>query len=270
MQREHHAFAPAQRGLDRIAEPHADFVVNHQPVHDGFDGVKFLLVEFDARGRLAELDQFAIHAGADEAFAPEAFDDVAELAFLPAHDRREQHDARLGRQREDFVHDVAGGLGDDGHAGVRAMRFADVRVEQAEVIVNLGGGGDDGARAGAGTALFDGDGRRKALDEVHLRLLHLVEELPGVGGEALDVFALALGVDGVEGERRFAAAAQAGDDHQLVARDVQREIFQVMLTRPADADEFLAHGREFSVQSTGKDIPNRVECKEGLKNSGFI
>ncbi len=45
MQREHHAFAPAQRGLDGIAEPDADFVVNHEPVHDGFDVVKFLFVE---------------------------------------------------------------------------------------------------------------------------------------------------------------------------------------------------------------------------------
>ena len=135
------------------------------------------------------------------------------------------------------------------------MRLADVRVEQAEVIVNLGGGGDDGARAAAGTALFDGDGRRQALDEVHVRLLHLVEELPGVGGEALDVFALALGVNGVERQRRFAAAAQAGDDHQPVARDVQREVLEIMLTRAADADEFLAHGREFRVRVKQQDYP---------------
>ncbi len=137
---------------------------------------------------------------------------------------------------------------DDGHAGFRAIGLADVRVEQAQVIVNLRGGGDDGARAGAGAALLDGDGRGEALDEVHVRLLHLVEELPGVGGEGLDVFALALGVDGVEGERRLARAAQAGDDHQLVARDVQREVLEVVLTRPADSDEFFAHGREFFIR----------------------
>ena len=100
------------------------------------------------------------------------------------------------------------------------MRLADVRVKQAQVIVNLRRGGDDRARAAAGTALFDGDGRRKALDEIHVRLLHLVEELAGVGGKDFDVFALALGVNRVERERRLAAAAQAGDDHQLVARDV--------------------------------------------------
>ncbi len=248
MQREDHAVAPAQRGLDRIAEPDADFVVNHEPVHDGLEVVEFLLVELDAVRLVAEFDKLAVHAGADEAFAGEAFQDVAELAFLAADERGQEHHARPGREGEDFIHDIAGGLRDDGHAGIGAMGFADVGVEEAEVIVNFRGGGDDGARTAAGAALLDGDGRGQALDEIHLRLLHLVEELAGVGGKAFDVFALALGVNGIEGERRFAAPAQAGDDHQAVARDLQREILQIVLTRAADTDESFAHNREFRVQ----------------------
>jgi len=39
--------------------------------------------------------------------------------------------------------------------------------------------------------------------------------------------------------------AQAGDYYQLVARDVQREILQIVLTCTADPDEFLAHGSRF-------------------------
>ena len=53
----------------------------------------------------------------------------------------------------------------------------------------------------------DGDGRRQAFDEVYLGFLHLIQELAGIGGEGLDVLALPLGVDRVEGERRFAGAA---------------------------------------------------------------
>ena len=41
---------------------------------------------------------------------------------------------------------------------------------------------------------------RQALDEVDVGLVHLAEELPGVGGERLDVAALALGEDRVERE----------------------------------------------------------------------
>ena len=121
------------------------------------------------------------------------------------------------------------------------MRLADVRVEQAQVIVNLRRGRDRRARVHAARVLLDGNGGRKTLDVVHVRLLHLVEELPRVGREALDVLPLALRVERVEGERGFPRAAQAGDDHELVARDRQREVLQVVLPRAADLDEIFAH-----------------------------
>ena len=53
-----------------------------------------------------------------------------------------------------------------------------------------------------------------------LRLLHAIEELPRVGREALDVAALALGVEHVEREARLARARHAGDDRQASERDV--------------------------------------------------
>ena len=65
--------------------------------------------------------------------------------------------------------------------------------------------------------------------------------LAGVGGQALHILALALGVNGVKGERRLAGAAEAGDDDQAVAGDLQRKILEVMLSRPGDPDEFLSH-----------------------------
>jgi hypothetical protein len=62
----------------------------------------------------------------------------------------------------------------------------------------------------------------QAVDLVDVRLLHLAQELPRVGAQALDVPALALGVDRVEGEAGLAAAGQAGDDDQAVARELRR------------------------------------------------
>ncbi len=67
-------------------------------------------------------------------------------------------------------------------------------------------------------------------------LLHHLEELAGVGGEALDVAALSFGIDGVEGEARLARAGQAGDDRQALARDVDVDALEVVLARAADAD----------------------------------
>ena len=80
---------------------------------------------------------------------------------------------------------------------------------------------------------------REAGDVVDVRLLHHVEELPGVGRQALDVAALALGVDGVEGEAGLARAGEPGDHHELVARNVDVDRLQVVLARPADLDELL-------------------------------
>ena len=91
--------------------------------------------------------------------------------------------------------------------------------------------------------LVDGDGRRQPVDLVDVRLLHLAQELAGVGGEALDVPALALGVDGVEGEAALAAAGQAGDDHQPVPREGDVDVLEVVLARAAHDDLILGHGR---------------------------
>ena len=74
---------------------------------------------------------------------------------------------------------------------------------------------------------------------VDVRLLHHVEELPGVGRQALDVAPLALGIDGVEGEAGLARAGEPGDHHEPVARDVDVDRLQVVLARAADLDELL-------------------------------
>ena len=95
--------------------------------------------------------------GTDETFAGEAFDHIPEFALFTTDNRSEKHDTSAGRQREDFIDDIAGSLVSDWFAADRAVRLADVGVEKAEVIVNLGGGSNDGTRIGAGTALFDRD-----------------------------------------------------------------------------------------------------------------
>ena len=55
---------------------------------------------------------------------------------------------------------------------------------------------------------------------IDVGLFDALQELAGVGGEGFDIAALALGVDGVEGERGLARTADAGDDGQRVVRNV--------------------------------------------------
>jgi len=76
------------------------------------------------------------------------------------------------------------------------------------------------------------------------RFAHQLQELAGVGGERLDVAALAFGVDGVEGERAFARPGQAGHDHELLARDIDVDALEIVLAGAAHADEVVLFGHE--------------------------
>jgi hypothetical protein len=84
--------------------------------------------------------------------------------------------------------------------------------------------------------LLDRDGGGEAVDLVDVRLLHHLQELAGVGGKRFHVAALALGIDGVEGERGFARAREPGEHHQLVARDLEIDVLEIVLAGATDRD----------------------------------
>ena len=106
-----------------------------------------------------------------------------------------------------------------GRPQIVAVRLADPRPQQPQVVVDLGHRADGRARVARGRLLVDRDRRRQPLDRVDVGLVHLPEELARVGRQRLDVPALALGVDRVERERRLARARQPGDHRQRVPRE---------------------------------------------------
>ena len=83
---------------------------------------------------------------------------------------------------------------------------------------------------------------REPFDGVDVGALDLIEKLAGVGGEGFDVAALAFGVDGVEGERAFAGAAEAGYHGKGVAGDADADVLEVMLARAAYRNVTDGHG----------------------------
>jgi hypothetical protein len=113
-------------------------------------------------------------------------------------------------------------------------------VQQLQVVVQLRHRAHRRAGRAHRVGLVDGDRGRDAVDAVHLRLVHAVEELARVRREGLDVAALALRVDRVEDQRGLARARHAGDDNELPQRNVEVERAQVVLPRAADADAIVA------------------------------
>jgi hypothetical protein len=131
-------------------------------------------------------------------------------------------------------------------AANRAVRLAHPRVQQPQVVVHLGDRADGGPRVAARRLLVDRDRRGQPVDEVHVGLVHLPEELPRVRGEGLDVPALSLGEDRVEGQAGLAGTGQAGEHDHGVAGQVDGDVLQVVLACPAN-DKPVSHCALFSL-----------------------
>ena len=81
-----------------------------------------------------------------------------------------------------------------------------------------------------GGLLVDRHRRGEALDEVYVGLVDLSEEHTRVGGQRLDVAALTLGKDGVEGEGGLARTGEAGEDDHRVARNSEVYVLKVVFS----------------------------------------
>ena len=217
-------------------------MLHHEPVDDDLDRVLELLVE---RGRLLEQVLLAVDLDAREALVAELLEELAVLALAVAHDRRVDGEARPLRQREDLLDDRVDRLAGDRPPADRAVRVPDARVEQAQVVVDLGDRADGRARVARRRLLVDRDRRREAVDRVDVGLLHHLQELARVGRERLDVAALALGVDRVEGEARLARAGEAGDADERVPREPDGDVLEVVLPGAVDDELVGCHGRAF-------------------------
>ena len=171
-------------------------------------------------------------------------------------DRREDLEPGALRHLQDAVDDLLRGLLGDRLAADRAVRLADAGVEQAQVVVDLGDRADRRARVPRGRLLVDRHRRRQALDEVDVRLVHLAEELPRVGRQRLDVAALALGEDRVEGQARLARAGQPGEHDHRVAGQVEVDVLEVVLAGATD-DQPVSHGLLSVRQAHGSDARHK-------------
>ncbi len=232
------AVGELERGLEAVGEAGGAVGTHHDAIDHDVDVVLDVLVE---GWRFRDLVERAVDLDPLEALLLQLGEVALELALPPARDRRQEIEPGAFGQRQDAVDHLAHGLALDREPGRRRIGDADPRPQEPHIVVDLGDGADRGARIARGSLLLDGDRRRQPVDMIDVRLLHHVEELAGIGGERFHVAALALGIDGVEGEARFAGAGEAGDDHEPLARKIERDVLEVVLAGAADGDELGGH-----------------------------
>src|SRR5262249_4255988 len=88
--------------------------------------------------------------------------------------------------------------------------------------------------------------------EVDVGLRHLCDEPLGVAGERLHVPPLAFRVDGVEREARLARTREAGDDDEAVARNLERDVLEIVHARALNGDGRA--GRSLQAGRSGETV----------------
>ncbi len=163
-------------------------------------------------------------------------EDEVELLAVDLEHRRAQLDLGAVGQAENRFDDLRRGLGRRDFAAARAVRLGDRRVEQVQVARDVGHRADGAARVARDRLLLDRDHRRQPEDEIDVRFGHLRHEPLGVARQRLHVAALPFAVDRVEGEARLARSRESGDDHELVARNLERDVLEVVDARALHGD----------------------------------
>src|SRR5258706_201394 len=122
-------------------------------------------------------------------------------------------------------------LGLDGQVAAGTVLSTEPSEEEAQKVIDFSDRSHRAFAAAARGALLDADGRRKAVDKINIRASKLLHKLPGVSVHRVQKAALSFGKEKIEGQRAFARATDTGDDNEPIARNIQREVFQVVLTR---------------------------------------
>ncbi len=233
-----HPFGQAEGGLHRVGESSFDPVAADQSIDNDPDVVLFVAGEFGEFG--AEFDEFAIDDGPHETLAGQVGQQRLVCALATSYDRSQHLEPSSLGQEQHLIDDLLRGLPDELLAGLGVVGHTNPGEQEPQVVVDLGDGADCRARVPTGRFLVDGDGRRQALDEVDVGFVHLAQELAGIRRQRFDVAALALGVDRVEGQGRLPGAGETGEDDELVSREIEVDVGEVVFPGAAD-DDLVAH-----------------------------
>jgi len=236
----HRQQAAGQRGcrFDGISQPPLDLVADYQPVDHHFNGVLFVFLQLNLFRKIINI---AVHPDPHIAGLARRVEFLNMLALAPAYHRSKQLNPRPGLQCHDLIHNLIHRLLPDLPPADRAVRDADAGIQQPEIVVDLGHRPHRRARIFGGRLLINGNCRRQPLDIIHVRLFHLAEELPRIGGQALDIPPLPLRINRVKGQRGLARTGQTGKDNKLVTRYIKIDIFQVVLPGPFDNQSGILH-----------------------------
>ena len=229
----HQTAGMAACGFDGVRQPAAQAILQHQPVHHQLNGMLFVLLQLDLFRQVVE---DAVGSDPGKALLPGILKHLDVLALFAPDHRGQHHKPGALSQGLHPVHNLVDGLAADFLPAPGAVGNAHPGPQKPQIVVDLRHRANGGPGAFGSGLLIDGNGGRQALNGVYIRLIHLAQKLPGVGAEALHIPALALGVDGIEGQAGFSGTAEPRKHHHFISGDGHIHIFQVILPGAPDND----------------------------------
>ena len=196
-----------------------EFVDHH------LDVVVLITVHLHAAGNLHHL---SVDADIQIALAAHGLEEFTVVTFTASYQRSENQDFLTVIVLKDHVDDALLGVFHHLLASGITIGTAGTGKEQTQVVVDLGGGAHGGTWVSVGGLLLNTNNRRETCNLIDIGAFHAAEEVAGVGREGLDIAALTLGKDGVEGQTGFARAAESGDDGEGVVRDNTVDVLQIV------------------------------------------
>ena len=124
------------------------------------------------------------------------------------------------------------------HVAVGAAVFGQTGEHQPQCVQQLGSGAEGTADAGDPGPLVQRQRRRHVQNLIHLRPGRLCHAPPGIGRERFQITSGAFGVEDPKSERGFAGAGDSGDSDDLIQRDIDVDVFQIVYSGAADLNGF--------------------------------
>ena len=172
------AVCQLQRRFHGIRQTLPDAFTHRQAVDDYRKAVLFIFLQTDILIQCAHL---TIDKHTHIACTPHIVEHTHMLTLAPPHQRCHHHKAASLRQLQHLVDYLLHALLLDELAAFRAVRFTCACEQKTQVIVDFRDRAYGRTRIAARGLLVDGNCRAQAFDVVHIRLVHLSQELARVG-----------------------------------------------------------------------------------------
>ena len=182
------------------------------------------------------LPDFAVNSGIEISLATDGFKEFPVVSLAVLDEWSQQDDALAEVLAQEEVENLFFRVAHHLLAGDVGNSIGCAGIEQTQEVVNLRRSPHRASRVLVGRLLLDADDRTETCYLIDIGTFHASQEVTGVCAESLYVAALSFGIDGVESQRRLAAAAQACEYSKTVAGNLHIHILQVV-----DAGTFHAN-----------------------------